>query len=456
MSNSQSKERYVTIRDRHRCFSPETLGSYNFFTQIVEFTSLSEVDLDKLVELYREHKESGNTIQFSDELYSLVVRVHPILAHEYTHFIDATSTVWGLRLLRDIYFAYNIQANESQYFHAKHAADQVKKIKMPSYYSTSEESVSVDVPWRYQITCGSIFDQNGHPSKRQIPFLRFLNSSNEPFARCPISLLSMLEASATYQELNSFSAALRLLPEDKKLVENALLEERFLKRLYNRNFTEYSVCTHFVANWHAIKDAAPAYHLTAAFVRLSLNIATSDISKFSISKEVSSIIFPGQFPQRNEVEEKFNASLKEGDRAVLFTVLVRVMKAIFPLNKSFKEAYRDVLASALQHFDLELSDIESNSRSEYLKLHEEFRGLKLVPEALSNAIFHNFNTFDEIYSPDIKFPQMQLPPAFYADLKQRPSFLGQSKNFGTFNLEDHADALYPHVMWMTDFSDACI
>ncbi|TDU69450.1 hypothetical protein EI77_03105 [Prosthecobacter fusiformis] len=451
MPDQAIKDRYRSAQRLDNCFY-RSLGSYCFYTQSIELPSISEQDFAEAAKLATDLKSSGATT-ISPALYEKLKHIHPVSAHEYTHFLDCTATVWGIDLLLSLFRAYGLGDDETKYFHAKEANEQIQGIKMPDYYSVIQESVSPTRPWKYRISTGSIFDKNGKPSSRQIPFLHFLNAENEFLARAPISLLSMLEASSTFQELRSHALLIRQLPDDSKWVENSTFGQTFMNRLYDHQLTEYSVCTHLIANRNNITDPMIAYYYAAIISRFCLNLRASDIPKFSIVDAVATALSLDGSPHRQEIISRLNASLAAGDRAVLFSVLARSCDIVGALAS--KTTPRTSLSQACQLFGVELAELETSAKEAFSELHEQLSHLPNVPPAIAASCLHNFQAQGDIYNVKFDFTAMELPPAMYGDGELRPAFIGGRKIFKDFDVEEHFLAVQPKRDWMRQFSEAC-
>lgn len=78
----------------------DVMASYDFFTTIVSFDSLSSEDFEKIIknrESVQECYLKKEPLKF--EAYEALSKTQSLIAHEYTHFYDCTSTVWGARYL---------------------------------------------------------------------------------------------------------------------------------------------------------------------------------------------------------------------------------------------------------------------------------------------------------------------------------------------------------------------
>jgi hypothetical protein len=78
----------------------DVLGSFDFATNLISLDSIEAKDLSSLVM----NREEDSPLP--DEIVFGLRKVLPLAIHEYTHFIDATSTVWGINHLSKMRFAY--------------------------------------------------------------------------------------------------------------------------------------------------------------------------------------------------------------------------------------------------------------------------------------------------------------------------------------------------------------
>ncbi|WP_241157136.1 hypothetical protein, partial [Pseudomonas viridiflava] len=79
----------------------DTLGQFDFNTCIVMLDSLES---SSVKEIAISDLESTNRIDLAT--FERLRKALVLAVHEYTHFVDSTSTLWGLRHLRMMHRAY--------------------------------------------------------------------------------------------------------------------------------------------------------------------------------------------------------------------------------------------------------------------------------------------------------------------------------------------------------------
>jgi hypothetical protein len=271
---------------RWNCFSAtDTLGSFDFYTSTVSLDALTFTDVVSAQGefssfLRRKHKDHTATIE--SNAYTTIEKVLPLASHEYTHFIDATSTIWGLRHLLMMKEAYEADdrkgGTEVGFYRAKIFYDHIRMLRLPDYYTLRDGLAPNSTPWQYQFSAGRLFTSQGQTSDRTVVFTRFLNSSGDFIVRSPLSTVSLLEASAMAQEIFIAMFLLANTDPEFRAVEGSLYSARLMKYLYRPDITEYSVCVHLVANMLRLTDPASAFQICARLVNVVLCIPTNYFS----------------------------------------------------------------------------------------------------------------------------------------------------------------------------------
>ncbi|MBL0487291.1 hypothetical protein [Aeromonas caviae] len=298
-----------------------TAGSYCFFSQCIQLDSLENEDFIKAVDLNKPY----------DECYKHLLKFAPLLGHEVKHWYDSHSTLWGLKLLRNIYACYNDLLEAEQrgistplhHFNKQLALyDSIAYIKLPEYYSTSYSHANTSIPWGYTYSTGIMFSKHGDPTDRNIFFTRFNNKSGELIARVPFSLCSLLESSAVAQELHSKVRIISFIedPVTRKIEQNNL-NKNLVREVYDENLVEYSVVAHKISNSFNIQDPLESYSIAARITRLILNLTSETI--FSLRAE-------SMLSDRFKVFfTPYNNAIKHMDYGAIFSLLIDTLYCEF-------------------------------------------------------------------------------------------------------------------------------
>jgi len=313
-----------------------TAGSYCFFSECVFLDKLEKKD-------YIAITEEPTII---DSQYENLKSFLPLLNHEVKHWYDAHSTLWGLKLIKDIYTCRDnyyavqnggIKAPVDQFDRQVALKDSIDYIKFPQYYSTTNSAVNSDGPWKYSYSAGRVFSKYGKQTDRPIFFTRFDNKKNESIARVPFSLCALLESSAVSQELTIKAGLISALsnPVSKKLEQDKLRAET-IAELYDEKIVEYSVVAHKVANSFSLSNAIEAYSIAATITRLILNL----------TDEVIDMLNP-----RDLLSEKFSlfipsylAAIKYRDKGAIFSLIVDA------LYSQYQVKWREVNGSNISNY----------------------------------------------------------------------------------------------------------
>ncbi|MDF5720234.1 MAG: hypothetical protein PUP91_07060 [Rhizonema sp. PD37] len=240
------------------------LGKYEFLSQTVCANSLEIKHLEDLI-------KDPSDIQLKRKIFGVII-------HEITHWLDHTSTLWGQKFLIDIFNAFNAKSNENidELWRIQHLFSDINRMYFADYYtvngSAAEEPWNKE-PWRYDFGCGLQFSREGKTSEKHPFFYTIFSTSNDEFiTRVPLSVMSLLETNAVTSEVRLETVLLSCLNQGEVFIENKLIEQNFLERLYTPELTRYSVAAHCLANLAKITDAVDAYFLSSALSTLCLNL----------------------------------------------------------------------------------------------------------------------------------------------------------------------------------------
>ncbi|MGK7885386.1 MAG: hypothetical protein AB4057_12275 [Crocosphaera sp.] len=447
---------------KYNCFAAtDTLGSFDFYTSIVSLDSLKSTDVttaqEKLKEFFLKQANDSSIVLDADS-YHQIAKVFPLAAHEYTHFIDATSTLWGLRHLKMMKEAYEandvLGGTESDFYKAKKYYDHIRMLRLPKYYTLIDNDSSNTTPWQYCFSAGILFNSAGRSSDRTIVFTRFLNSSGNFLVRSPISSVSLLEMSAMAQEVFMYIFLLTNTDSDFRAVEGALYSKRLMQYLYNPAITEYSVCVHLVANSLNLTDPVMAFRIGAVLVSVILNIPTGYFSTIAASCPIANIL---EAPSNHQSIKYYRNGLSSCDYGTLFYLLCRSLpKGDYTSTQSIQT----FVESSIKRVGINIEEMQSNATLEADELYKQLKTAK-IPEIaqLIEAGYANFKKIGYIgYNRErLPFEQLNLPPVLLGDSTPSIIFPNISNQLSTFDIDSAFATLYEYGQaWVERFSEACL
>ena len=423
----------------------DILGSFDFYTYIISLESLTEKHISEL-------RKVGQTRDLTIEQYELLVKILPLAVHEYTHFIDTCSTLWGLRHLKLMNDAYQSEASgkEEMFINAKKFYDYSRCIRLPDYYTLVDSLAENTRPWESAITIGRIFNANGEISSRSVLFSRFTNSKNEFLVRSPISTVSILEASAMAQELITHISLVSSLREDNRIVEQSNFSKKTIDYLYNSQITEYSVCVHILANKLQCKDVFSAFKLCAILTRLVLNFPLSALKTVADKSPIADIL---KIDKGHDFEKAVIDGLNNGDLGVLFYLLCQVLP---DGSHETKAAAHLVVQEAIKSLGLDYKVLEDEAREEAKLLFSEISMSEIPSIALiSKAGYTNFGKIG-LNQEKLSFKDLNVPPAILGDSTEFSIGSPHDNSLSGIDLEKLFNELYRGQSWVERFSEACV
>lgn len=425
----------------------DILGRFDFGTTLISLDSLDAKDLSHLA------KKNPEDEQLTDEALCDLRKVLPLAIHEYTHFVDATSTVWGIDHLAKMRLAYECDyrrgGNETSFFRAKEFSDHLNRIKYPNYYTVVNE-VDDWQPWLANISIGKLFGSDGKLTDESILFIRFSNHKGQLIARSPISPVSILEASAVAQEIHSEAAILSMHGEDFQVIESVDFSKRILSFLYNKELTEYSACVHMLANQQQCTEVGQAFRLVSLVTRIVLNSTKEVFDKVLATNEIATIV---DLPQDSRLLEGIKNGLKHRNVGILYFLIVSAL----PENSyKSKESAEAGVNTATSRLGLDLEFI-TTSASEHIKRAEkhisnsDIRSIVKIASAAKN----NFQTI-HLSSVEIPFDRLGIPKVMLGDLSEKFIFPTENNELSNFDIEECFNELSSGESWTKRFSEGCL
>ncbi|MEQ1598718.1 MAG: hypothetical protein ABL880_05050 [Methylotenera sp.] len=434
----------------------DTLGSFDFYTYIVSLDSLTTNDISRFHKSFNQdfNEILNSKANLTPEEYEQLARILPLVIHEYTHFIDSTSTIWGLRhlnLMNEAYLSNNKHGGtEGGFIKAKRFYDHVRKIRLPDYYTTSDLKKKNKRPWGSTLTLGITFASDGSLSNEPVFFSNFSNFDGDLLVRSPISTVSILEASAMSQEIICHADLLHRTTGDFRQVEESNFTEQILSYLYNPKITEYSVCVHVLANRLNCKDILIAFHICSQITRLILNFPISAFDTLAEKCPITSLI---NCKKGDEYELRLIDGLRNHNLGILYYLIC------FALPIESYNSSQSVIAgisSAIKNLGLNFADLQNAIKIEADELHNATQSSKIASiSSLSKAGYSNLKSISG-GQQKLSFGSLNLPPVALSDSTQSEIFTSKTNQLQKFDLDSSFDELYDGAMWVNRFAEACI
>lgn len=441
----------------------ETSSRWNILSKVdllgsVDFWSLT-ISLDSL----RPQETEGLTVKdiSSDEQpalgfaeYERRKKVLTLAAHEYTHFVDATSSLWGLQHLGHINACGMLNtADETQFHILKRSYDYMRSIRLPNYYTTVNSKISTNRPWGSFVTSGIMFSSEGQITDRPIVFVNFSTVNGNRFVRSPLSTISLLEASAMAKEIEVRINLIQRLPNDERLVEQRQLNEELLNYLYDPNITEYSACFHLVANTQNEEDIGIISRGTGILVRTILNVP--EIAFDTAAKNIQAYADAMKIDVNDKAVQRIRMALELKNRGALFFLIVVLLPAKIIADAA---AFDIGLEKAFEKIGLSLENLRHAAFVEAKQLHNSLSNSTLSPiKDLANCGYDNFT---KIFPTGLTYQleKLSLPPSILGDEQMSHyAFNPSDENLlAKFDLEIAYDTLYQCQREAENFAEACI
>lgn len=216
-----------------------------------------------------------------------------VYVHEYQHYIDQISTLWGIKNIYKIYESFDAVFKNNEFVFYKHR-DLILNLKRDyflDYYTVKYNHVEGDFKnrWKFQIKSGIRFDFNGNVNEDfPIPFMTFASHDDILISRVPISVVSLLETTATNAEFEYLiSEAVKLDSPYREIQINAI-SKKLESKLYHPDLTLYSAAVHLTAVQLEITDPILGYKISSVFAKIALNLPSKLFSLLPITEELNS------------------------------------------------------------------------------------------------------------------------------------------------------------------------
>ena len=248
-----------------------------------------------------------------------------VYIHEMQHYYDNVSTLWGVQNLYKLFRAYDavIKYDEYEFYKFREVELNFKRDYFLEYYTETYSNIigNSNDRWGFDITSGVRFSPDGKINQDlPILFVKFSSSKKENISRVPLSVVSLLETTATNSEFNFLlSEALKL---ESPFRENQIksISSKFESLLYNPELTLYSVAVHVVSVNLQISDPIKGYEFSSLFAKIALNIPSNLFQTIKIHSE---------FDITEQWKHRAKKMLENQERGFAFYLLVKNYVAVF-------------------------------------------------------------------------------------------------------------------------------
>ena len=429
------------------------LGKYDFFTTIISLDSVERKHLEGLIDHIKELDKfyfGDGSSGISFELYQKLSKMNPLAFHEYTHYIDCTSTLWGMKLLALMDDAYHIlskpvSGDEGQFYKAKKFFDFVRAIRLSNYYTEITEADPNWKPWTHRETIGQKFGHDGHITDDPIAFVTFINDLGEPLARSPISALSILECSATAQETEQeIRLILAIEEEEKQAVEKKRYLDNTLMKTYDKNLTEYTVCAHLLANRINNSDIRYVYNCAGVLCRLVLNFPDKLFEKVVVGSSIDGNVFQND----QEYIQRIYKGIDNKDIGILYYLFCNLISFYeIDLNRSPDKWCTEILS----YIGISLDELNKEINKQIHSVQLNIPSIEMAYEAgVSN--YKKINWFQAY----IDINKLALPPAYLGDGSFVNFFLSEHDNgIENIDLDELFEEMIEYESKLAKFVEAC-
>lgn len=429
----------------------DQLGALDFWTLTISLDSLIP---QETVGLTVNDLQSKDAPTLSIAEYLRHKKVLTLAAHEFTHFVDATSSLWGLRHLSYINACEALDMRDETQFHVlKDSHDYMRSIRLPDYYTTVNRNLPTHRPWGSDVTSGVLFSREGKITDRPVIFINFSTADQKRFVRSPLSIVSLLEASAMAKEIEVRFGLLQRLAENERTVELRQVNEELFSYLYNPKITEYSACFHLMANMQNEKNIEAVSRGVGILARTVLNVPA--IAFNTAAKNVKAYSSAMNLAIGDLEVERIRLALEQSNRgALFFLIAVLLPKNILQSQKNFYVG----LEAALKKIGLSIVKLRRAAFEEAKDIHDTLVKSNLVSIKVLAKCGHD--NFTKIFPNGLNYQleKLSLPPAVHGDNQMTPYAFNPSDHnlLAKFDIEAaYADLIHCQLR-AENFAEACI
>ncbi|AZM95286.1 hypothetical protein [Vreelandella venusta] len=375
----------------------------------------------------------------SAEKINIAINIKSIIIHEMTHFSDVTSTLWG-----------------AEYIYRKnHFIDSLRKGFIADTFMLNESEIALHstetkIHFPHKIIKESKINFSVEHTEKFGPIL-YIHFPQEGSLKLsvPVSMLSLLEANATANELLSIISSNKKLPKEKQITTLQNFETTSSGIMSDPDLSEYNILIIISEKFFPFLQKENLLKYVACLCRVCLNFDAFALSKLAIVPE---IICPKNKPAATALAW----DLRRGqNRASLFFFISSIIRGDFErglinqadiengLNTSPYKFIRNYLDSRLKiSEDDKMEKIEINEILELLSKKDKFNDLKILNETIKNYEKLNENPLSTCNLSKIKIIDFFLDDGSIASPPNRINIDIEQRFYETSDLSNEIDQHY--------------
>lgn len=204
--------------------------------------------------------------------------------HEFRHWIDHISTLWGQKYLIETYRRYDSILKNKEYQSYIISPFLIHKIVEKNHlfkiYKDTICKKNID-RWSFHISTKFIGD---------VPFftMTFKDVLKQKICISPVTFMSLFETNAVYEEIQLYlTSSKSIRNKDVLHIEDVIKEREYFELAYNSNLIEYSIACHIPAGLLEVSHPFIAYGISSSIATLILNLPLKYIEEISNNKNLS-------------------------------------------------------------------------------------------------------------------------------------------------------------------------
>lgn len=375
----------------------------------------------------------------SAEKINKTINIKSVILHEMTHFTDVTSTLWGAEYI----------------FRKNHFIDSLKKGFLADTFMLNESEITLHstetkIHFPHKIIKESEINFSIENTERFGPIL-YIHFPQEDSLKLslPVSMLSLLEANATANELLSIINSNKKLPKEKQVVTLQNFETTSYDIMTDPYLSEYNILIIISEKFFPFLQKENLLKYVACLCRACLNFDAFALSKLAI--------IPEKLCPKNKLAASALAwDLRRGQsRASLFFFISSIMRGDLEksvinqsniengLNSSPYKFIRSYLNDKLNiPEDNEMEKMEIHETLENLSKKDQFNDLKILSETIKSYDEINDNPISICDLSKIKITDFFLDDGSIASPPNRINVDIEQRFLETMDLSNEIDQHY--------------